>query len=436
VLDLFNATLTSVWLNMAGVPDSLNSAVAVLHNTPWLVTPGAEADPDTQAIAQQYLKVLADQGLLTNAQGIWLQSGPTLLASNQGTTPLPAASLTKVATTLVALDTWGPDHRFETLVSATGPIQQGTLYGDLVIQGGGDPLFVWEEAFALGNTLNKLGINQVTGNLVITGRFEMNFEIKPEKAGELLKQALNQESWTEDALYQYQQLPPGMAKPKVAIAGSVQVVPGGVAGNLTPLVRHSSLSLSQILKNMNIYSNNVMSQTLADLLGGHQVVAQKAAQLSGAPLSEILLVNGSGLGVENRISPRAAAMMLVAVQRYAEARNLSVADLFPISGTDHHGTIEDRKIPAASVVKTGTLNDVSALAGVLPTRDRGLIWFTIINRGTDLENLRQGQDTLLQQLSDRWGAVQPIPLAITPRQPVRTATNASSENRNQVLLSY
>jgi D-alanyl-D-alanine carboxypeptidase/D-alanyl-D-alanine-endopeptidase (penicillin-binding protein 4) len=434
VLDLFHSTLTSVWLTMAGVPDSLNSAVTVLQNTPWLVTPGEEADPDTEAIAQRYLKELANKGLLTNAQGVWLQAGPTLLASNQGTTPLPAASLTKVATSLVSLATWGPNHRFETLVSASGSIQQGTLYGDLVIQGGGDPLFVWEEAFALGNTLNRMGIKRVMGNLVIVGNFAMNFEVKPDKAGELLREALNSESWSEEASYQYQQLPAGTAKPKVAIAGMVQVVPGnGVVGNLTPLLRHYSLPLSQILKNMNIYSNNVMSQSLADLLGGHQVVAQKAAELSGAPVSEILLANGSGLGVENRISPRAVAMMFVAIQRYVEEHNLTIADLFPIAGRDHHGTIKDRKIPTASVVKTGTLNDVSALAGVLPTRDRGLIWFTIINRGTDLEDLRQQQDSLLQRLTTRWGTVQPTPAAIAPRQPLQTANSVSSENRNEIL---
>lgn len=434
MLDLFSTTLTSVWLTMSGVPDSLNSTITVLQNTPWLVVPGEEADPDTQAIAQRYLKELGNQGLLTNAQGVWLQTGPTLLASNQGTMPLPAASLTKVATSLVALETWGPEHRFETLVSASGPVRQGTLHGDLVIQGGGDPLFVWEEGFALGNTLNRMGINRVTGNLVIVGNFQMNFEVQPEQAGELLKQAMSAEAWSEDASYQYQQLPPGTVKPKVAIAGTVQVVPGNsVTGNLAPLLRHYSLPLSQILKNMNIYSNNVMSQSLADLLGGPQVVAQKAAALSGAPVTEILLANGSGLGVENRISPRAVAMMFVAIQRYVEAHKLTIADLFPISGKDHHGTIEDRKIPSATVVKTGTLNDVSALAGVLPTRDRGLIWFTIINRGTNLEDLRQQQDGLLQQLTARWGTVQPTPTAIVPRQLVQTATSVGLDNRNEIL---
>jgi serine-type D-Ala-D-Ala carboxypeptidase/endopeptidase (penicillin-binding protein 4) len=48
---------------------------------------------------------------------------------------------------------------------------------------------------------------------------------------------------------------------------------------------------------------------------------------------------------------------------------------------------------------------VSSLAGVLPTRDRGLIWFAIINVGDgDLGVLHQQQDLLLQSLTQQWGA--------------------------------
>jgi D-alanyl-D-alanine carboxypeptidase/D-alanyl-D-alanine-endopeptidase (penicillin-binding protein 4) len=418
---------------MAKTPDSLASTVNTLQNTPWLVETG-DSDITTQSILRQYLKGLESRGLPTAGQGIWLQAGPAVLATNQGTIPLPAASLTKVATTLVSLETWGIDHRFETPISITGQIQQGVVTGDLIVQAGGDPLFVWEEGFALGNTLNQMGIRKVAGNLIIVGNFQMNFEIDPKKSGELLKQALNSESWQDDAAYQYTQLPPGTRKPQVDIAGSVQVVPtlGLIPTNQTLLVQHYSLPLTQILKQMNVHSNNVISESLAVMAGGAQVVAQKSAALAGVPQDEILLANGSGLGMENRISPRAVAAMYAHIQRYLEARNLTIADLFPISGTDL-GTIDYRRIPPAAVVKTGTLNEVSALAGVLPTRDRGLIWFSIINRGTDLEDLRQQQDVLLQQLTTQWGSVQPAPVAIAPRLPTQTATLMGDTSRNRVV---
>jgi serine-type D-Ala-D-Ala carboxypeptidase/endopeptidase (penicillin-binding protein 4) len=56
---------------------------------------------------------------------------------------------------------------------------------------------------------------------------------------------------------------------------------------------------------------------------------------------------------------------------------------------------------------------VSALGGVLPTRDRGLVWFTIVNKGSQIAKLRQQQDVLLQTLLKEWGEVTPTPLVVT-----------------------
>jgi D-alanyl-D-alanine carboxypeptidase/D-alanyl-D-alanine-endopeptidase (penicillin-binding protein 4) len=437
LLELFSSGLISVWLTMAGVPDPVRSVDLVAGaDTPWVVQPG-DPDPGAQAIVRQYVQRLAFNGLSTSQQGVWLQSASGFLASNQGMVPLPAASLTKVATSLVALNTWGINYQFETLVNATGSVQDGVLQGDLVVQGGGDPLMVWEEAFALGNDLNRLGIRKVAGNLVITGNFLMNFETNRQKAGELFKQALNSKTWNREAEYQYQTLAHKLPRPQVAIAGNVQVLTYGaeLLPSQTPLVRHRSLPLAQILKLMNLYSNNVIAESLANSLGGAEVVAQQAPLLAGFSQPEIQLKNGSGLGVENQISPRAICAMFAAVERFLRPHNLTVADLFPIAGMDR-GTIEDRRIPHTAVVKTGTLNDVSALAGVLPTRDRGLIWFAIVNRGTNLEGLRNQQDSLLQTLVNTWGVQPDRPLALTPNGSSRLASAGIGDaSRNEAVRS-
>ncbi|MGD1851397.1 MAG: D-alanyl-D-alanine carboxypeptidase, partial [Cyanophyceae cyanobacterium] len=78
------------------------------------------------------------------------------------------------------------------------------LVGNLIVEGGGDPFFVWEEAIAVGQALNRLGIRQVTQDLVLTGQFNMNFLPDPQDperfpknyAGELLKIALDAGQWT------------------------------------------------------------------------------------------------------------------------------------------------------------------------------------------------------------------------------------------------
>lgn len=433
MLQLFGSGLISLWLDMAGVHakplDTLE--LLALPSRPGLVL-SADPNPSGATIVQQYLQRLEALGMVTANQGVWIQSGPVLMANHQGTVPLPAASLTKIVTSLAALKTWGPAHQFETLISATGPVKDGVLRGDLIIQGSGDPFFVWEEAIALGNSLNQLGIKRVTGNLVIVSNFAMNYKFNPSVAGQLLKQGLDAQIWPSAAAAQYLSLPHGTPRPRVVISGSVQVTTLPVPKQIL-LLRHQSLPLAQIIKEMNIYSNNEMAEMLAQSLGGAQSVQQQAAIAAGVPQSEIQLVNGSGLGVENRISPRAVCAMFMAIQRELLPHQLSVADLFPVAGRDRRGTLETRHIPTATVIKTGTLWDVSALAGVMPTRDRGLVWFTIINRGTDVEGLRAGQDKLLQRLLEQLRVAPALPAALIPHPVSSNSGQLGASERNEIL---
>jgi D-alanyl-D-alanine carboxypeptidase/D-alanyl-D-alanine-endopeptidase (penicillin-binding protein 4) len=74
----------------------------------------------------------------------------------------------------------------------------------------------------------------------------------------------------------------------------------------------------------------------------------------------------------------------------------------PVFGQDV-GTLVDRRLPDQAALKTGSLAAVSSLAGVFPTRDRGLVWFAIVNRGYDLEGFRDRQDALLAAIQSHWG---------------------------------
>jgi serine-type D-Ala-D-Ala carboxypeptidase/endopeptidase (penicillin-binding protein 4) len=294
VLELLISNFFSTWLN--------TSEIQTLKSANWstwldaiqvqvLLQPEFALDPRAESAVQQHLAQLTQQDLSATEQGVWIQEGNQVLAENQGSVPLPAASLTKIATTLAALLTWEPDHQFETLVSTTGPVEAGTLQGDLIVQGSGDPLFVWEEAIALGNALNQAGINRIAGNLVITGDFAMNYETDPVTAGNLLRQGINSTLWSGEVENQYRMLPSNTPRPQVTVAGSVQTAPLEQVNsrNPQPLIRHSSLPLSQILKAMNIYSNNVMSEMLANSLGGAERVAQLCADTANVPIEEIQL---------------------------------------------------------------------------------------------------------------------------------------------------
>ena len=371
-------------------------------HSPWVLAVN-RPDPKAVGIVRNYLTQLTDQGFPVNEQGIWIQTGATAIATHQGEQALSAASLTKIATTLAALNTWPIDHRFETLIGHTGVVENGTLQGDLVIQWEGDPYFVWEEAIALANTLHQRGIQQVSGNLVILGDFAMNFQPDTYLSGELFRQAVDANLWSGEVWQLYDSMAPGTAQPSLLIAGEVVVKPITAKAEVSRwLVRHESLQLVALLKAMNIYSNNEMAEQLARSVGGTNTVVARVIEETQVPVAEIRLINGSGLGNENQMSPRAAVAMLLAIQRHLRPQGLSVADVMPVFGQDE-GTLIFRELPSQSALKTGTLATVSSLAGVFPTRDRGPVWFSIQNRGSNIELLRAQQDALLLALEQHWG---------------------------------
>jgi serine-type D-Ala-D-Ala carboxypeptidase/endopeptidase (penicillin-binding protein 4) len=359
------------------------------------------SDPDAELAVKNLLSSLQRAGYNPASQGVWIQStNGTMLASHNGTKPIAAASLTKIATTLAALETWGTNYQFVTKVSTTGKIVGNTLEGDLIIQGSTDPLFVWEEAIALGNAINRLGINRVQGNLIVTRGFYMNFGTNPRETITLLRRAINASTWTPEIIRAYKATNSELPQPRVIISG--KSLYGDISGNTTPLIEHSSLPLWQILKRMNTFSNNDMAEMLGTSLGGGRAIAQKVGNITGLP-DEIRLINSSGLGQQNQISPRATVAMLIATQNLAQAQGLSLADLFP-SSECHCGTIKNRNLPIGTIAKTGTLSDVSSLGGVLQTRDRGTVWFTILNRGAgDIDIFHRGQDRVALTLAKKWG---------------------------------
>lgn len=404
MLDIFVSGVIDLMLNVFQRSPVQIEPMELLawQHTEIFILPDTNPDLVAEKIVQDYLQALARKGINPSQQGIWIQSDWHNLVSHNGTQARSAASLTKIATTLAALSTWGADYQFETKIYAKGEIKDGVLQGDLLIEGDYDPFFVWEEAIALGNSLQALGIRKVTGKLIVNDKFYMNYKSKPQVAGNLLFKSLNENLWSAEISQQYLTLPLGTSSPQIEILGEVEVRYGKQGGRL--LVTHQSLPLGEILRQMNVYSNNYIAQMLADALGGANKVMAIAEEVASVSSGDIALINGSGLGEENRIAPRAVCQMLMTIDRLLNDHALAVVDLFPMAGRDLVGTMENRSIPEGTAVKTGTLNRVSALAGIIPTRDRDRIWFAIINSdsGSQIEYLRKEQDRLLQRLANHW----------------------------------
>ena len=380
--------------------------------SPWLA--GLNRDPALEAIIAQYLAGLERKGWAAPEQGIWIQAGNSAIAAHQGEVLMSAASLTKLATSLAAMETWPLDHQFETRIGISGTLENGVLYGDLIVQGDGDPLFVWEEGIVLANKLQALGLRQITGDILVLGDFTMNFEEDPQDSAADLKQVMSTRTWNGEVWKAYESLPVGTPQPDIQVDGTARLVSPVIADGVSIWVlRHQSLPLVGLLKAMNIYSNNVMAEMMANLAGGPQAVMAKSMAVAEIPPGELSLVNGSGLGMDNQMSARASVALLSALQQKLESQGFSVSDILPVSGEDV-GTLIDRRIPAKSAVKTGSLAEVSALAGMVPTAEKGPVWFAIINKGWAISDLRVQQDFLLQAIQDYWGAAD-VPPEMAPK---------------------
>lgn len=106
-----------------------------------------------------------------------LDGGDTLFAMEPDR-PLAPASNMKLVTTAAALHVLGPEYRFRTLILADGPVVDGTLQGNLILYGTGDPGISdryygrKDEVFQrLIDDLEAAGIDRVSGDLVADASF-------------------------------------------------------------------------------------------------------------------------------------------------------------------------------------------------------------------------------------------------------------------------
>lgn len=112
------------------------------------------------------LSALQQQGAEVSAVVVDLEEQHVLarLSPNQALIP---ASVTKLYTAALALETWGPDHRFETrLLSSTPLTEQGSVQ-DLIFLGGGDPALTDEGLWKMARALSRAGVERIQGDLVI-----------------------------------------------------------------------------------------------------------------------------------------------------------------------------------------------------------------------------------------------------------------------------
>lgn len=99
-----------------------------------------------------------------------LQGGPRWL-EHRADAPMQPGSTIKLVTTLVGLEQLGPAWRGRTRLLAAGPIREGVLHGDLVLQGQADMDLTWQALQALLQKARHRGLQEVKGALVLDRSF-------------------------------------------------------------------------------------------------------------------------------------------------------------------------------------------------------------------------------------------------------------------------
>jgi len=121
------------------------------------------------ALPRAVARAFADAGVPLSAVSIVVQdvSRPRPLFAAQPAKAMSPASVMKLVTTFAALDLLGPSYRWRTEAYADAPIVQGTLKGNLVLKGYGDPKITIEQWQLLMSSLRASGIERIDGDLVL-----------------------------------------------------------------------------------------------------------------------------------------------------------------------------------------------------------------------------------------------------------------------------
>jgi D-alanyl-D-alanine carboxypeptidase/D-alanyl-D-alanine-endopeptidase (penicillin-binding protein 4) len=183
--------------------------------------------------------------------------------------------------------------------------------------------------------------------------------------------------------------------------------------NAVKLTSQRSLALSEIVRDINKFSNNVMARQLLLTIGavaggGAQATPERGARVvqqmfanKGIAMPQLVIENGSGLSRIERGSARDLGQMLLAAFRSPVMPEFIAS--MPLVGVDGtmYRRLRDSNVAGQAHIKTGLLTGARALAGyVLDARGRRVVIVMLINHPNS-HNANGVQDALLRWVHGR-----------------------------------
>jgi D-alanyl-D-alanine carboxypeptidase/D-alanyl-D-alanine-endopeptidase (penicillin-binding protein 4) len=383
-----------------------------------LLAPAGGASP--VPLPTRLANALAVPGNSATASGavvVDLQTGGLLFARHPDL-PLAPASNEKLTVSFTALHELGTSYRFRTEVFGRGYQEDGVWHGDVFLKGFGDPTLTSLQVERLATQIADLGIVRIDGRVYgDESWFDAQRTAPGWKASYYINECAPLSALIVDrGWYDHHTA----RQPALAAAGELKLllrkhgVASGVVGlgrapdDAYGLAQVDSDPLPVVVAQMDHESDNFIAEMLLKEIGAEAgdagttaagaVVVRRDLLAAGVPLTGVRISDGSGLSLDDRLTARTLAALLVAVWNDADLRNPFWASL-PIAGIN--GTLDKRlrTPPARGAVraKTGTTDRASALSGYV--RDR--YGFAVLQNGWPVRRLsaQKAQDRFATALA-------------------------------------
>ena len=250
--------------------------------------------------------------------GIYVQDLDTerVLYERNAYVPMMPASNMKLVTTAAALDVLGPGFRYQTRLYLDGPLAYGTLTGDLVVRGAGDPSFIGRARDLAGvfgawaDSLHDAGVRNVMGTI----RMDDDVMDNPStRFVRTLRSAIRERGITihGDGVEEY---PPGV-RPEYE--------------RMRPVASYRSPPLAAFVGQTNTESDNAYAErilrTVAAFVypspgpvrpGLRARAANPMLERFGIDPRDVVVADGSGLSRDNRLTALSTVSLLRGMHRH------------------------------------------------------------------------------------------------------------------------
>jgi D-alanyl-D-alanine carboxypeptidase/D-alanyl-D-alanine-endopeptidase (penicillin-binding protein 4) len=373
-----------------------------------LAFPAPAAALDADQLGSSLARELSRAGASSGGYARDLDTGHVFVSVRPDVPRIPA-SVEKLFVSVANLETRGAADAIQTRVVSSAPLDPltGTIAGDLLLVGGGDPTLSETGLEALADDVAAAGVRRVEGSVRgdeslfdrLRGGPRTGGRPDYDMTGRLGALVIGRGYQQSPALHAAKKLVVLLRARGVRVLGRTGT--GAAPDDATELATVSSSPLALLLRSMNVPSDNFIAEMLLKRLGaveGSTGTTAEGARVARAALARLdvrpTLVDGSGLSRSNRTTPRQVVELFRQIRDKPYGATLRAT----LAVTGRTGTVSRRMRRSAArgrcQVKTGTLNGISNLVGVCRARGGNEIAFAWLMGRVNVWTAQRIQDRL------------------------------------------